>query len=162
MRGVAIGFSLVLLLTVSACAQSVAIAPAETRDDPFLPYTETSAGQSRAVIPNGLAQIELLKRKDRKTGVANTLLHVATVYHGSHREKYESARNAKAEPLKFQPYNYEKSCEKRDCQHTEVFFVEIPEQELKQAGPDGYALKIFARGGTNLTITIPPGLIARL
>jgi hypothetical protein len=43
-----------------------------------------------------------------------------------------------------------------------VFTVDIPEAELRQAGPEGYQLKLFARNGPGAVLGIPKAQIAAL
>ena len=40
--------------------------------------------------------------------------------------------------------------------------VEIPEAELRQAPPQGYQLKLFARNGPDALVTVPKSSIGRL
>ena len=48
------------------------------------------------------------------------------------------------------------------CTYTEVFTVEIPEAELRQASPEGYRFKVFARLGPGAEVIIPKVQIAAL
>ena len=40
--------------------------------------------------------------------------------------------------------------------------IGIPQAELRQASPDGYQLKVFARDGSDMLVAIPRGVIERL
>jgi len=40
--------------------------------------------------------------------------------------------------------------------------IEIPQTELRQAPPAGYQLKVFARDGSDVLVTIPQAAIEKL
>ncbi|HKZ96597.1 MAG TPA: hypothetical protein VJ045_06415 [Hyphomicrobiaceae bacterium] len=149
-----------LLAAGSAAAHAGEIA---LRDDTFLPYREYSAGQVRLSSYPNLIATELLARVDRKTGAISTLVSLEFAYGGDHLRSYESARNARAETLRFNAISHRRSCEKKDlCVYDEIFTVEIPETELRGAPSDGYQLKVFARGGGDAVVTVPRATIERL
>ncbi|MFA9551036.1 MAG: hypothetical protein ACERIL_08215, partial [Hyphomicrobium sp.] len=92
----------------------------------------------------------------------STLAGLVLVYPGRAMREYNSARNARAEVFRFYKPLRQRECEKRVCSVSETLMIEIPETELRQASPDGYKLKVFARDGSDMLIAIPRGAIERL
>ena len=133
------------------------------RDDTFLPYRQYTAGKVRISSFPNLIETELLARVDRKTGAISTLASFKFAYAGDHLRSYDSARNTRAETLRFNAVSHRRSCEKKDlCVFNEVVTVEIPAAELRQAPSGGYPLKVFARAGGDATIAVPRGTIDQL
>ncbi|MHA1573103.1 MAG: hypothetical protein ACTSX8_03830 [Alphaproteobacteria bacterium] len=132
------------------------------QDDKFRPFVEYATGTIRLSSYPNYILLKLIARIDRKTGKTSTLVSVTFVYSARHMRKYESARNARAEVLRFYKPTRHRSCEKRACVVNETLMIEIPETELRQASPDGYKLKVFARDGSDMLIAIPRGAIERL
>jgi hypothetical protein len=145
-------------LWLSACAASPPTT-ALTKDDPFRPYREIETDVFRTGTRPGTLAMKLVAQVDRKTAVTTTLLKVHHHYMGQHRNTYESARNAKAEPLKFISVARYGQCRTKDCPIDEMYMVEIPEADLKSAVVSGYALKVFPRVGPDILITVPPEMI---
>jgi hypothetical protein len=143
---------------LSACA-ATAPTTALTKDDPFRPYREIETDVFRIGTRPGTLAMKLVAQVDRKTAATTTLLKVHHHYMGQHRNTYESARNAKAEPLKFISVARYGQCRTKDCPIDEMYMVEIPENDLKSAGTGGYALKVFPRVGPDVLITVPPEMI---
>lgn len=150
-----------VLLTCVWLAACVASPPttALTKDDPFRPYREIETEVFRTGTRPGTLAVKLVAQVDRKTAAATTLLKVHHHYSGVHRNNYESARNAKAEPLKFISVARYGQCRTKECPIDEMYMVEIPEADLKAAGSAGYTLKIFPRVGPDVLITVPPEMI---
>ena len=131
-------------------------------DDEFRPFVEYATGTIRLSSYPDLIFLKLVARIDRKTGKTTTLVGLVIGYEGSGLRKYQSARNARAEVLRFYKPSRHRSCEKRACVADETLMIEIPETELRRAPPDGYKLKVFARDGSDLLVAIPRGVIERL
>ncbi|MGI9403670.1 MAG: hypothetical protein ACR2OF_04050 [Hyphomicrobium sp.] len=131
-------------------------------DDAFRPFVEYATGTTRVSSHLNRFFFKLLARVDRKTGETSTLVSLVIAYEGSHLRKYKSARNARAEALRFYKPTRHRSCEEGWCSFDETLLIEIPQTELRQAPPAGYQLKVFARSGENVLITIPRGVIERL
>jgi hypothetical protein len=152
--------ALAVLLAASAFAAHAA--EITLRDDKFQPYREYTTG--RVVVstyPNLLAT-ELLARIDRKTAAAETLVSVEVAYEGYRARHYDGARDAHAEPLAFNAVAHEGGCPRPPCAYDEKFTVAIPIPELRNAPAGGYQLKVFAKGGGDMLITVPRGAIDRL
>ena len=132
------------------------------QDDKFRPFVEYATGTIRLSSYPNYILLKLMARIDRKTGKTSTLASVTFVYSARHMRKYESARNARAEVLRFYKPTRHRSCEKRACVVNETLMIGIPEAELRHASPDGYKLKVFARDGSDMLIAIPRGAIERL
>lgn len=132
------------------------------QDDKFRPFVEYATGTIRlSSYPNDILP-KLMARIDRKTGKTSTLASVTFVYSARHMRKYESARNARAEVLRFYKPTRHRTCEKRACVVNETLMIGIPQPELRQASPDGYKLKVFARDGSDMLIAIPGRAIEQL
>ena len=73
------------------------------------------------------------------------------------------SRNSPAQPLRFIRVAFHGRCPAGvTCAYPEVFTVEIPEVELRQAAPEGYRFKVFARLGPDAEVIIPKVQIAAL
>ena len=132
------------------------------QDDKFRPFVEYATGTIRLSSCPNYILFKLIARIDRKTRKTSTLVSVTFVYSARHMRKYESARNARAEVLRFYKPTRHRSCEKRACVVNETLMIGIPQAELRRAPPDGYQLKVFARDGSDMLIAIPRGAIERL
>ena len=132
------------------------------QDDEFRPFVEYATGTIRLSSYPNYILLKLIARIDRKTGKTSTLASVTFVYPGRAMRKYNSARNARAEVLRFYKPLRQRECEKRVCSVSETLMIEIPETELRRAPPDGYKLKVFARDGSDMLVAIPRGVIERL
>jgi hypothetical protein len=154
--------AILLVLCLGACVPTPPTT-ALTKDDPFRPYREIETGVFRYGNHPGVMAIKLVAQVDRKSGQTVTLLKVHHSYTGQHRHNYESARNAKAEPLKFTSVARYGNCQVRtNCPIDEMYMVDIPEADLKSAGPKGYPFKVFPRTGPDVVITVPPEMITSL
>jgi hypothetical protein len=81
----------------------------------------------------------------------------------SQKRHYEPARNSRAEPLRVTAISSSGRCRSgSSCPYGEVFTVDIPEPELRQAAHTGYRLKLFARTGPEGLVSIPRSQIADL
>jgi hypothetical protein len=135
----------------------------QVRDDQFRPYREYTTGRVRAGAYPNLLAVELNGRIDRQSGALTTLISVEFAYLSDHKRGYESARNSNAQPLRFTRVSSHGRCPPGAmCSFSEVFAVEIPDAELRQAPAEGYQLKVFARNGPGVTVTIPKAQIAGL
>lgn len=132
------------------------------QDDAFRPFVEYATPDLRLSSYPDLAVLKLVARIDRKTRETSTLAGLVLVYPGRAMRKYNSARNARAEVLRFYKPLRQRECEKRVCSVSETLMIEIPETELRRAPPDGYKLKVFARDGSDMLVAIPRGVIERL
>jgi hypothetical protein len=133
------------------------------KDDPFRPYREVETEVFRYGAQPGVMALKLVAQIDRQTGTTVTLIKVHHAYQGKHRFNYESARNIRAEPLKFTSVARYGGCrEKPSCPLDEMYTVEMPEADLRASAAKGYALKVFPRTGPDMIIMIPPEMIASL
>ena len=147
----------------AAAQQTAQSGQIQLRDDKFRPYREYTTGQIRAGAYPNLLAVQLSGPIDRQSGALTTLLSVEFAYVSDHKRGYEAARNSRAQPLRFT-----RVASNRRCQfggpgtHSEVFTVEIPEAELRQAAPEGYQLKLFARNGPEAVVGIAKSQIVAL
>ena len=161
--GAALWIGVALLAATASFAPSAHAGDVTVRDDPFLPFREyivilplTATGMNRA-------QVDLAARVDRETQTITTLIKVDIAYIAEHRRIYESARNARAEALRFTAITHTKSCEKRDsCVYDDRFTVAIPLSDLSAAPAAGYPVKVFSRGGGDITIPVSKSQIDRV
>ena len=161
--GAELWLGIALLAAAAIHAPPAHAADVTVRDDPFVPFREyivilpvTATGMNRA-------QIDLAARVDRKTQSITTLIKVDIAYIAEHRRIYESARNARAEALRFTAITHTKSCEKRDsCVFDDRFTVAIPLSDLSAAPAAGYPVKVFSRGGGDITIPVSKSPIDRV
>jgi hypothetical protein len=132
-------------------------------NDTFRPYRELESGVLRLSVTPGHMLIRLIAQIDRKTGTGTILVKVQHSYLGQHRNTYETARNAKAEPLKLTVVARYGNCHVRtDCPIDELYMIEIPEAELRAAGPLGYHYKVFPRVGRDILVAVPADMIKGL
>jgi hypothetical protein len=132
-------------------------------DDPFKPYREYSTGAVTSGNMLGSGGKILMARVDRKTGAVTTLLHFQIVYNDGHVRQYETARNARAEQLPLRTLLRQGRCKLGGhCPYSDSFEVTLPEPDLRQAGADGYMIKVFARNGPEIMILVPKPMIASL
>ncbi|MBX9592596.1 MAG: hypothetical protein K2X43_25185 [Hyphomonadaceae bacterium] len=153
------------MLQACAAAAQQAAHPGQiqVRDDKFQPYREYTTGRVRAGAHPNLLALELNGRIDRRSGALTTLLSVEFAYMSGYKRGYETARNSRAEVLHLTKLSSSGRCPSGSmCAYGEVFTVEIPEAELRQAAPEGYQLKVFARTGPAAVVTIPKAQIAAL
>jgi hypothetical protein len=150
--------------TAAAAQQAAQSGQIQLRDDKFSPYREYTTGPVRAGTYPNLAVVEFVGRIDRQSGVRTTRLRVELAYLSAHKRGYEAARNSRAQPLGFTKVASNRRCEfgATACVHSEVFTVEIPEAELRQAAPEGYQLKAFARNGPGAVAGISKSQIVAL
>jgi hypothetical protein len=138
----------------------------KARDDSFLPYVEYASGDITTITLAGVGRKQLLGRIDRTTGQTVTLLQFTISYETRGRHNYDTARSSRAEALQLQSLERKSRCPiggDRDCTYVETLQVTIPESSLRQAGADGYTVKIYARGGLyERAILVPRPLIANL
>lgn len=156
-----------LALAAGCAAQSLGPPAASTRSDTFLPYREMATSIIKARSPEG-ADISayLGARRDKQTDALTTHAFLAVVYVQKLGRRYESARNARAEALPFRLLVHDgAACRKQmGCAHMEMFQVDIPEADLRQAraAGEGYPIKLFGRLGHNTLFPIPKELVASL
>jgi hypothetical protein len=151
---------IVLLVVGEAWAQTNDI---HERDDSFRPYREVFTGQHRVGGYPNLIGLRLVGRLDRKSGALSMQLEVEFAYMSDHKRGYHTARNNRAEALRFTALSSNGRCRTgSSCPYGERFVVDIPEGDLRQASPNGYQLKLFARNGPEALVTMPKGSIARL
>ena len=149
--------------TGAAAQQGGQPGPIQLHDDKFSPYRDFTTGQIRAGSYPNLLGVELVGRVERKTGMVTTLLKVEFAYVGEHKRGYESARNSSAQPLGFTKVSSNRRCQVNGpCTHSEIFTVEVPQAELRQAPSEGYQLKVFARNGPSAVVGIPKATIVAL
>lgn len=140
------------------------------RDDQFLPYREYISGIMRENAPlfsGGTNRDDemLIGHVEKKNGAKSFGVQVVLNYDEDIRRQFQSARNNKAEDLKFIPIERIRSaCSHRtgSCLFKEIVKVLIPEQDLRAAGPEGYPIKLFARSGDTTVINIPKPVIVSL
>jgi hypothetical protein len=148
---------------VAAAQQTAQSGQIQVRDDKFRPYREYTTGQVRAGAYPNLLAVELSGRIDRQSGALTTLLSVEFAYMSGHKRGYEAARNSRAQPLRFTKLSSTGRCQfGATCAYGEMFTVEIPEAELRQAAPEGYQLKVFARNGPGAVVGIAKSQIVAL
>ncbi len=153
----------IFIATIGAFGPRANAGDVTVRDDQFLPYREFVVGAPVTNIGTNKLKFELIARSNRKSHAVTTLVHVEIAYIAEHRRSYESARNARAESHEFTIITRTKSCEKRDfCVHDDTFSVAIPFADLTRSPPEGYAFKVFGRGGGDTAITVPKSAIDRL
>jgi hypothetical protein len=145
-------------------AGTVTLGQIQLRDDKFSPFREYTTGQVATRSGQNVLGVEFLGRIDRQSGLVPILLKVEFGYLSSRKRSYEVARNSRAEPLPFTKVASNRRCEfgATDCVHSEAFTVEIPQAELRQAGPEGYQLKVFARSGPGVTVGLPKATIVAM
>jgi hypothetical protein len=152
-----------LCAVLSACAINPPPTELRTRDDQFSPYREIASGQLRSGTGDSRELMQLIGRIDRKTAVVSTMVQITHVYRASMRLVFETARNVRAEPLRLAQLGRTSDCSpKIGCIYTEVYTIDIPESELRQAPATGYQFKIFARIGGERLMTIPKSLTTDL
>ena len=163
MRGRAWLFAAFVAFALPGC--QINPAPSEEitlRDDEFRPFVEHATPTIRvSSYPNRFI-VNLIARVDRKTGKTSTLVSLVIAYEGTRMRKFKSARNARAEALRFYKPTRHRLCNEGWCSFDETLLIGIPETELRQASPSGYQLKVFARDNSTLLITIPRSVIERL
>ena len=155
--------SLGLCATLSACAVNPPPSQVQVRDDQFAPYREMATGAVESGSGLSVESFQLFARIDRTTGALSTFVKVMHIYKAVMRVSFESARNIRAEPLKLTALGKTSKCKPgAGCTYFEVYTIDIPETELRQAGPTGYPFKIFARVAGERLLTIPKPLIDEL
>jgi len=140
------------------------------RDDQFLPYREYISGIMRENAPlfsGGTNRDDemLIGHVEKKDGAKSFGVQVVLNYDEDIRRQFQSARNNKAQELKFIPIQRIRSaCSHRtgSCLFKEIVKVLIPEQDLRTAGPEGYPIKLFARSGDTAVVNIPKPVIVSL
>lgn len=135
------------------------------RDDPFSPWQEhTTAMLRTGAVPN-VTTVRLIGRKDRKTGAVTTHARVAIYYEDHVKRYYDTARDARAEPLRVTVITRDfPLCGKRPCRYSEEVMVDLPEAELRNVLANGksYPFKMFSRVGKESLVNVPKELVASL
>lgn len=135
------------------------------RDDPFSPWQEhTTAMLRTGAVPN-VTTVRLIGRRERKTGLVTTHARVAIHYEDHVKRYYDTARNARAEPMRVTVVTRDfPLCGKRPCRYSEEVMVDLPEAELRDAvaGGKGYPFKLFSRVGKESLVVVPKDLVASL
>lgn len=160
-------------MAVTACAspaqQITTASQIKTDDDQFKPFRQykTGAIRNQPFDRPGDANHEMeLAAQIQRTGGARAIgLQVRITYSGDFVRTYQEARNAKADLLHIQKVVHQSSgCSKQysGCSRIEFVVVDIPEAELRNAGNEGYPIKLFPKVGAGLQLTIPKSLIASL
>jgi hypothetical protein len=158
-RGVGV---LGLALLLAACSMKPPT-EAAARDDQFRPYREVETAPFRFVVQPGNMTMRLVAQIDRQTGAVATLVKIHHTYIGQHRHSYETARNSRAEQLKFTVVARYGNCHVRtNCPLDELYIVDVPEADLRAAGKAGYLFKVFPRVGQDIIVTVPPEMITSL
>lgn len=152
--------SVVLVALLAACASLPPPTDVQAIDDPFRPFVEYHAGLASTAQWQASATVRLVGRIDRKTREPTTHVFVEMAYTAETRRHYETARNSRAEPLAVTRHAGSGNCGgKGPCPHGEVVTVDVPIEDLRRAGPQGYALKLFAKYGPEATLTMPKPVI---
>jgi hypothetical protein len=153
-----------VLLGLAACSIPPPPNEIRARDDQFAPYRELATGNFRPAFDGTPVAARLMARIDRQTGVTRTFLRMEIAYRGTHRRSYEIARNNRAEMLRLSHIaNHGRACPKtQDCNISEVLEIDLPEADLRAAGPAGYSFKLFAKIGPEVIVTTPRDLITNL
>ena len=171
MRGLwAVLISAAALAACATAEQKIAeTAAVKSKSDPFLPYREYATGEMQGgdslTLFQGSSQKRLAARIDKKTGATVAFLEYEIVYTDEAKRGYQSARNTNADLLKIAVVKSRKfDCSKKtdSCLVDEILQIDLPVQGLKQAGPQGYPIKLFARSGPHVQIDIPAVWIANL
>ena len=171
MRSVAVAFF--ASLTLTACAsqeqQIAAAGQINKTDDQFQPFRQYTTGIIRNppldATSNGNYEMELISQVDRASGAHGVGLQFTIHYFASLKRNYNEARNGKAELLHVHGiYHRKYDCTKSTgiCIFNEAMLIDLRENELRAAGNDGYALKLFPVIGQGIPLTIPKSLIASL
>jgi len=116
MRGHAWPFATAVAIALPGC--QINPAPSEEitlRDDDFRPFVEYATAATRVSSYPNRFFFNLIARVDRKTGKTSTFVSLVIAYPGRHKRKYESARNARAEVLRFHKPMRDRSCERNVC-----------------------------------------------
>lgn len=152
--------TLVAAALLAGCASLPPPTEVQAIDDPFRPFVEYHAGLASVAQWQASATVRLVGRIDRKTREPSTHVFVEMAYTAETRRHYETARNSRAEPLSVTKHAGSGNCGgKGPCPHGEVVTIDVPIEDLRRAGPQGYALKLFAKYGPEATLTMPKPVI---
>jgi hypothetical protein len=152
--------TLVVAVLMSGCASLPPPTEVQAIDDPFRPFVEYHAGLASVAQWESSATVRLVGRIDRKTREPSTHVFVEMAYTSETRRHYETARNIRAELLAVTKHAGSGNCGgKGPCPHGEVVTIHVPIDDLRRAGPQGYALKLFAKYGPEATLTMPKPVI---
>ncbi len=147
--------------------------PGKSTDDPFLPYREHTSGLLRESVPlfadaSARGKV-LIARVDKKTGARAFRLQVLFAYSARTKRRYETARNERAELLALVVVKRERTqCSRRleQCQQFETIDIALKEADLRAAGPQGLATRVFPREGPPATLVLDKaaiqGVLARV
>jgi hypothetical protein len=152
-------------LIAASCVLQASLVHAgpKVNDDRFRPFREYTTDEIRTGNALGRASKQLVGRVDRQTGALTTLLQFEIAYLGNRKRSYENARNNRAQPLRLNSVQRNAKCHPRNgCVYSEIFLIIIPEAELRQAPAMGYQVKVIARNGPDVLVTIPKQLITSL
>ena len=160
----------VVLLVVSACASPGVPTTISQLDDPFRSYRQYSATTTTTAAPFSADRTsvaaQLLVRVDKKSAATDASLDLAMVYTSDTRRVYKTATNIRAEPLNVSVLQRQSTpCSRQTgiCVRSERLAISLPEADLRNAGAEGYSLKVFSVAGGDLTVTIPkPTIVAIL
>jgi hypothetical protein len=163
--------AMICALVLSACAtpqqQLVTASTVTIVDDKFEPHRHYRTGEIKtaSIETSGYETYEkkLMADVDRKTGGIGAGLQYTITYTGIQR-KYHEARNVRAEQLSVRSVLHHASgCNKyAGCLHTEAVLIDLPVSELRNAGNQGYPIKLFPKIGKGIEIEIPKTLIVSL
>lgn len=138
-------------------------------DDKFLPYNEIAgaavAQNTGGVFNSGRVGMQLLARRDRKTGALTTHARVMIHYQKRQRYRFEQARAPTTELLPMRELWRSDAAfckEDQGCPHTEDILIDIPEPQLRAAQQTGYAFRIYSRDGDHYQFNVPTPLIQAL
>ena len=159
--------TLAVLLGLAGCAQGLDSEAAKrtvANSDEFKPYSEVRGAMIRTGPVNDHRLLQLLARRDRKTGAVTTHAEVGIIYHQRATRHYEITRNARAEVLPMRMLLHEGTgCRRLEgCVHTLSLLIDIPEADLRASVTSGYQFKVFARAGEEALFQVPPSLIEAL
>jgi hypothetical protein len=154
--------ALVAALLLGGCAttdRQAARAGVRIQRDKFSSVI-TVVGPPDSVNPYGGTFREwfLKSTVDKKTHIAVTQLYVDIGYVGGSWRGYGTAVDDKAAPLVIDKTGSQmRTCFGSGvCSRDEVILVRIDDGKLKSRAQDGYAIKLSAKSGDGLTITVSP------
>ncbi len=159
------------LILGSSCAPGIDSEEARATksiDDRFLPYNEVASAtitQSPGPLSSERQWLQLLARRDRKTGALTTHARIGIAYSRQQRYHFDQVRAHTTEllPMRELARTDAAFCKSdQSCPHTADLLVDIPEPQLRAATQGGYAFRIYSRDGYSITFPVPSQLITAL
>lgn len=161
-----------VVLSTAGCAPGIDSEQARairTVDDRFLPYSEivgtTVTQRNGGLFGSERQLLQLLARRDRKTGTLTTHARIGILYEKQHRHHFDQARSQTTELLHMRELARTDAafCKSdQGCLHTVDVLIDIPEPQLRAAQQTGYAFRVYSRDGYHMTFPVPPQLITAL